>query len=68
MELLTCERCGGSLGEYEAGKCDACIAEENRRYDEEEERVKSERWEFMVKTLREAYPTRIPEEWVRGRG
>ena len=66
MELQTCEKCGESLGEYAAGKCDACIAVEDRLYDEEEARVKRERWEFMVKTLREAYPTRIPKEWIRG--
>src|SRR4051794_16204240 len=33
------------------GSCDACIAADDRAYDEEQERRKAERWETIVTTL-----------------
>ncbi len=57
------------LGELHSDDLPDCehnarIAEENRRYDEEQERIKRERWEVIEATLREMYPSRIPKSWT----
>ncbi len=69
----TCDRCGKHLTEQVwTGSeliCEECWnAREgaaNRRFDEEEARKKNERFDAFARSLREVYPTRIPEEWLR---
>ncbi len=64
MKLL-CETCKQELPVDRAGCCDECIAAENAIYDAEQERIANARFDFIATTLRELYPTRIPEEWLK---
>ncbi len=46
-------------------KANRAISLQNRLADRIEERIQRARWERMEQTLREAYPTCIPKEWLK---
>jgi hypothetical protein len=55
-DALLCERCQAEWDEVSAA---------NIAWDKEQDRIADERFKFLADTLREVYPTRIPEEWTR---
>lgn len=62
-DYTRCAVCGKS--EFEPQVCTGLACDCDACFDQRAEQEKTERWESMKRALREAYPTRIPQEWTR---